>query len=292
VRPWALAVLAAALLAGCAGTPAPDVPGPAAPPDTVSVAGAVHDETLAPVAGATVSIRMADRSTVTDASGAFRFDGLARSAYLVDASAEGFVPATLLAEPDGSGASLAFVLERVPSQRPAVAVEHFRGILRCALEALIISPSCDAAIEAAGGDPVFDDVSAFDLPVGPGWRALVVDVDFDPGAHPGIDGLRLAARGASDPGEAGQYEQFGRFNGSEPFTVLLRPGAEYPGGSGPIPATTSLFHFDVYPHSHGWHPGGLGVLGVGAGVDVAFDVYATVFYNQEAPAGYTLLGGA
>src|SRR5687768_17022895 len=164
----------------------------------MAIVGVVQDASFAPVAGAEVSIRLVGETAVTDASGGFRFDGLAPSAYLVDVNATGFQPATLTAEPaTASNASLSFILVRPPSLRPALVVDHFRGILQCASEALIISPSCDSAASALPSQPhVFNDTSDFGLAIEPNWSAVVVDVDFDPGSHPGLDGLRLAVRGA------------------------------------------------------------------------------------------------
>lgn len=295
MRHRAILLLAALLLAGCADDPASGLPEPTASPSTMAIVGLVQDEAFTPVGGANVTLRLVGRATVTDASGGFRFDGLAPSAYLVDVNATGFQGATLTAEPGAGNASLSFVLARPPSLRPTMAFEHFRGILQCAFEAAIISPSCDTALSVAPGSPhVFNDTSSFEAGLDPNWGTVVVDVDFDAAAHPGLDGLRLVARGAADAGETGEYQQFGRFNGSEPFTVRLEPGATYPDGAGPVPAATSLFRFEVYPQSHGWHAtcAAACLLGAGASVDVSFELYVTVFYNQKAPEGYTMLGTA
>lgn len=286
-------VAALILLAGCADSPGAANPQLPARPATMAIVGLVQDETFAPIAGAQVSIRLVGLSTVTDASGGFRFEGLAVSAYLVDVEAPGYQPATLTAEPTEGNASLAFVLSRPPSLLPRTELVHFRGILQCAAEALIISPSCDSALTAAGGPALFNDTSRFGLGLLPNWGSVVVDVDFDPGSHPGLDGLRLTVRGARDDGGGGDYEQYGRFTGPGPFTAVVEPGQEYPDGSGPVPPETTLLRLEVYPQSHGWHATceAACFLGVGAALDVSFDLYVTVFYNQRAPAGYSLLEG-
>jgi hypothetical protein len=295
VRPRVALLLAAALLlAGCAASPESKLPAPTPTPTDMSIVGLVQDESFVPIPGANVSLRLVNRTTTTDGQGSFRFDGLAESAYLVDVDAPGYDPATLTAEPaTATNASLSFILRRPLSLRPSVSTEHFRGILQCAFEAAIISPSCDSALTVAPGAPhVFNDTAAFDMGVNPNWDAVVVDVDFDPGANPGLDGLRLVARGLGDGDQFGDYQQFGRFNASSPFTVLLQPGAAYADGTGPLPANTTLFRFEVYPQSHGWHAtcAAACLLGAGAGVNVSFDLYVSVFYNQKAPDGYTLLG--
>jgi len=209
-------------------------------------------------------------------------------------------PATLTAEPAvaAHNASLHFVLAKPVSLRPAPEVSAFKGILQCAAEYVIISPSCDTIVTFAGGPGVFTDTSSFDLGVRRNWSAVVVDVKFDPGASPGLDGLRLVVRGVDDPNKLDSYQQFGRFTDAKPFTAILQPGATYDEGVGRVPANTTAFRFEVYPQSFGWHtvcdPAVTHdcFLGVGAGLDVKFDLYVSVFYNQPVPEGYSLLGKA
>lgn len=294
---FALLAMAVVLLAGCSDSPASRLPAPTANPTTMAIVGLVQDEGFVPVPGASVALRLVGRTTTTDAQGNFRFDGLAPSAYLVDVNATGFEAATLTAEPSAtSNASLNFILRKPPSLQPSISVEHYRGILQCAFEALIISPSCDSAVAdpPVGGPRVFNDTSSFELGVNPRWGTVVADVAFDAGANPGLDGLRLVVRGVGDGDRLGDYQQFGRFNASHPFTVRLQPGGSYPDGTGPLPADTTLFRFEVYPQSYGWHStcdAGQCLLGAGAGADVTFDLYVSVFYNQQAPDGYTMLEG-
>src|SRR5689334_24580042 len=101
----------------------------------MSIVGLVQDDALNPVAGAVLHIRLTDLTTQSDAAGNFRFDGLAPSAYLVDANATGFEGATLTAEPSATlNSSLNFVLAKPTSLRPRTEVSHFKGILQCAAE--------------------------------------------------------------------------------------------------------------------------------------------------------------
>lgn len=284
--------LTATLVAGCAGPDdAEAVSADPAAQSTMTILGLVQDEGLAGIAGATVHVRNLDANATTDAAGNFRIEGLLPSAYLVDVAADGFENATLTAEPSATNnASLNFVLSRPASLRPASEVAHFKGILQCAAEYVIISPSCDTIVTFAGGPTVFEDTSTFDLGVRPGWSGVAVDVDFDPGASPGLDGLRLVVRGVDDTAQLNEYQQYGRFNAPEPFTAVLQPGQTYEEADVPVPANTTAFRFQVYPQSHGWHAtcAAACALGVGAGVDVSFDLYVTVFYNQAVPQGYTL----
>ena len=294
----AAAAVAASLLAGCAGPAATSDKSTdgAAAPSSMTIVGLVQDEAFGAVAGAQVSLRLVDRTTVTDDAGGFRFDGLPLSAYLVDVNASGFEPATLTAEPSPDGnSSLGFVLLQATSLRPRTESMHFKGIFECAFEALIIPGSCDTASTTFGGPGVFNDTSVFQVGLGRRWQSVVVDVDFDPGTHPGLEGLRLVVRGVNDEDQLNEYQQYGRFSGSAPFTARVDVNATYEDGTAAVPSNLTLMELTVYPQGHGWHQaceptGEFGCfLGAGAAADLQFDLYVTVFYNEPAPDGFTLL---
>ena len=297
--PFAVLAVAASLLAGCAGPASPsddDVPTATAGPLSMSIVGLVQDEGFNGIGGAQVALRLFNQSTVTDAAGAFRFEGLPLSAYLVDVNATGFEPATLTAEPSPDGnSSLNFVLSQATSLRPRIEVTHLKGIFECAFEAVIIPGSCDTASTTFGGPGVFNDTSVFQVGLGRRWQSIVVDVDFEPGNSPGLEGLRLVVRGVDDADKLNEYQQYGRFSGSAPFTARIDVNGSYDEGTAPVPGNITLAELVMYPQGHGWHQvceptEQFGCfLGVGAGTDVQFDLYVTVFYNQVAPEGYTLL---
>lgn len=293
-----LALAAALLVAGCAGPGADDEgTSDATAPTTMSIIGLVQDEDLAAVPGATVEVRMQNLTTTTDAAGGFRFEGLLLSAYLVDVHAEGFENATLTAVPTtGANASLNFVLAKPASLQPSFAITHFEGIYQCAFEALIIPGSCDVLLEETQtGLSPFSDTSTFQLGLAPHWQAVAIDVDFDLSTSPGLEGLRLVVRGVDDSDQLNAYRQYGRFSGADPFTATLTVGETYTDGDAPVPGNLTALELVVYPQGHGYHQaceptGQFGCfLGAGAAIDVTFDLYVTVFYNQPAPDGYSLL---
>ena len=310
MRALSVLLLATALLTGCTGdadtvpldavdqgTPGapPATPGPTVeteqPPApageaTMTVSGVVQDEDARPVEGATVTLLGQNRTRATDAAGAFVFENVPVGFHVLRADATDFLPAELTARPDGGSVSVVFVLQRF-AEEPYHQTVQFQGVMQCAAEYLIISPSCDALLEFAGGPSVTEDETVFEAAVEPNWRTLVLDLEFDDGAHPGLDGLRVTVRGATDRADTGTYEQYARLYGAD--TYRIQPGGEYEDGTGPVPQNATTFQFEVYPHSHAYHPGGAGLLGVGLGVDVTFDLYATTFYVEDAPDGWSIL---
>lgn len=312
MRALSVLLLVTALLAGCTGdadtvpldavdrggpgTP-PPTPGPAveteqppAPEDepVMAVSGVVNDEDARPVEGATVTLLGLNRTRHADAAGAFVFENVPVGFHVLRADASDFLPAEVTARPvgDGGTVSVVIVLQRF-AEEPYHQTVQFQGVMQCAAEYLIISPSCDTLLEFAGGPSVTEDETVFEARVEPNWRTVVLDLDFDGEAHPGLDGLRVTVRGATDRADTGTYEQYARLYGAD--TYRIQPGGEYEDGTGPVPQNATTFQFEVYPHSHAYHPGGAGLLGVGLGVDVTFDLYATAFYVDGAPDGWSLL---
>jgi Carboxypeptidase regulatory-like domain len=297
VRNLLPAVLVAALLmAGCSdpGKATTEAPGAVVTASTMAIVGLVQDEALQPIAGANVTLRLLDRATVTDTTGGFRFDNLSISAYLVDVNATGFEPASLTAEPAiGQNSSLSFILLQQTSLRPRATVEHLEGVYQCGFEALIIPGSCDVLLEEAG-QSAFDDTSTFQIGLDRRWQSVAVDVDFDLSANPGLEGLRLTVRGINDADKWNDYQEYGHFSGAEPFTAIVDVNGTYEDGDAAVPGNLTALELVVYPQGYGWHATcdvdeRSCALGVGAGIDIQFDLYVTVFYNQRAPEGYTLL---
>jgi hypothetical protein len=291
------ALVAALSLAGCSDKE-PGATGDPAAAEAMAIVGLVQNETFAPVAGAQVSLRMTDHVVTTDADGLFGFRDLPLSPYLVDVTATGFENATLNAQP-AHNVSLSFVLLRPVPTIPEPVQLHYQGSFDCAFEAAIITPSCDTTLdlvreatpetpEAVPEQPdAFEDISTFEAPLGARWSTVVVDIDFE--SHPGLDGMRLTLQGKNDADQLGSYETYGQFHGAQPFTARVEPGQSYEGGDREVPLNATMMQFEVYPQSHFWHPAGAGVLGVGAGMDVQFDVYVTIFFVDPAPEGYSLL---
>lgn len=117
-------LLGAALLAGCVGsnasekagpsTPIPEAPPPAVTVETGSIAGAVTDDELRPIPGATVAVVETAQETKTDQAGAFTFNELAPGPYRVIAQTLGYEQAARKVEvAAGEITKLSFALKPV-----------------------------------------------------------------------------------------------------------------------------------------------------------------------------------
>lgn len=284
-------LLVAATLSGCADEPAtiPDESVQEHPnaPESITIRGIVQDGSVTPIANARVTIPVLDLETTTDATGLFSFLDVpsGNGRYVVQANATNFHGAQLTF----TGDELLFVLQRFQQEAFEVTTQ-FNGIWQCAAEYLIITPNCDEWARA-GGVSVFEGTSEFDVLTDANWKTIVVDLIWE-GEHPGIAGLRTAVSGATDPNELTQYDKYGDWNGQESFTFRLEPGVVYDEGI-PFPSNQTGLRFNVYPLSHGYHAtcqelGGPCLLGVGAGVDIQFELFVTVFYAEAAPENWSI----
>lgn len=291
-----LLLLVAVALAGCSEeTPEP---APVEEATTITLSGIVQDRNVLPVAGATVTVRDSNLTATTGPDGLFSFPDLDDGFFIVDATAPDHDEVTLTHRP-GDTPELLFVLTRL-TQDPFQATQSFRGIIECAAEYLIITPSCDTITEftaeqgvplPGGGDLVADE-SEFDIQVDSGWETIVVDVVFDLSSHPGLEAVRTTFSAASDPNQLTSYEQYGRFQGPTSYTIRIDPGATYPDGVEPVDGNLTAFRLNLYGQGHGWHQvcdpvSGTCTLGAGATLDLRFDVFVTAFYVEPAPEGWS-----
>ena len=303
-KPLLSALVTCLLLAGCTGSSEPPVtastqgdnPAPVTLAGTESIAlrGHVFTPSLTPIENATVAVVASELTAVTGADGGFDFGELEPRIYTLVANAAGYLETALTVTPEQSAEKVRLVMQAGMPVVPYTQTYAFSGIMQCAFEALIISPSCDSALTAVPGQPVppfFDTNQSFLFQAEPGWKTLVVDVVFDGEAYPGLAGLRITVRGSLDPDGGGEYLQYGRWYGPESFTATIEPGGKYEDGTEAVPENATGFQVDTYPHSHLWHAGEASpFLGVGFAQDVRFDLYATLFYVDPAPEGFTLRG--
>ena len=155
-----LLLLVAVALAGCSADE-PEAPAEIpAEATTVTLSGIVQDRNVVPLEGAAVSIRDSNLTFITGIDGRFAFPDLESGFYILDATAPDHDTVTLTHRP-GDVPELLFVLTRITID-PYQDTQHFQGIVECAAEYLIITPSCDTITEyvAEQGVPLPGGASA------------------------------------------------------------------------------------------------------------------------------------
>ncbi|HUR62543.1 MAG TPA: carboxypeptidase-like regulatory domain-containing protein [Candidatus Thermoplasmatota archaeon] len=295
MRPGLACPLAVALLlAGCAHAPGPEASQTTTDllASRLDIHGVVVDEGLRPLS-ANVTLVETNETQATE-DGVFRFDDLAPGVHGLRVSSFGFRTQLLTVSPEMAADEVRIVLEALPGLVPYNQTLHFHGFMECALEALIITPSCDTLLTdpRVGGPMIFPSNTSAVFPVQNAWRTVLADLVFDPDASPALQGLHVTVRGGQDDDALASYEQYGRFDGSAPFQFRIEPGQTYRDGTSAVPANTTVFVMDVYPEGLGYgevcDPSETFncFLGVGAGQNIEFDLYVTTFYVDPAPQDF------
>lgn len=273
MRVWACALLLLPLLAGCSAPPAK----PDAPQAGPQVQGWVVDETLRPIADASVVLVGVGVEARTDTDGHYQFEAPSGVDLLVTVTAPGFLPAS---QATGAFAGavhvMNFTLERVPVERPYQVVESFNGFLRCGVVAVVLEdPSKPHEHQGVRCSTVLEDTrNQWQARIPDNVTGIVLEVDWEPG-NPTATALVLKAV-IDATGEVLAFlegppilkVQFSQDKvaqtvraGFVDYTVQVEAGA----GTG--------------GHEHG----ALGVFH-----EQAFTLYATSFYNGPADPAYTV----
>jgi hypothetical protein len=288
VRPVPILLVALALLsAGCVGTeeaPSPidtavsKITGPTeaelrATPG--SIEGLVLTPSVAPIANARVTLLRENVSATTDASGFFRFAGLANGNYLVSAEADGYRARTVEATAtNGTVFELNLTLTAAPPTTPFVESREIAGLLSCGV--VVDAPTGRQEPPCAAADPNHRD--AFEIDLMDDAKGLVLELAWDPSANPGAARLTMLAETV---GYGAMDEQLGLATGEGGYARIEVPQAMlekyYPEG-GRYRVVVSLEPLAAPP--------------AGVAFQTAFTVYASAFHHAPAPSGFSLVGGA
>ncbi len=289
--------LMATTLSGCLDGEGTGTDGPQ-PVPKVPVHGQVLSPAFNPVAGAIVTLQnpgaVLDDGTVleslqmieatTDDDGMFTIQSFPGSHRLLVEHLD-YEPIETTVEVPGDNITLTAI--PLPEDGP-VPFQHqfpFDGYIECALEALIITPSCDTILTETPVDQVFEDDSVFEIELEDAWNTVVLDVHFDADDHPGLAGLRASVYAPNADAEVFSYERITQAWDSGPFTLRIDPATDY-GDAVPSPDGAGGLRFEFFGHGH--EPDGNPLLGVGATQALSFQVIATVFYHEPAPEGWSV----
>lgn len=144
MRTWALAVLAMLFLAGCSsGGNGPQVT--PIDPDVGVIRGLVVDQSIAPIAGALITIS-GGRNATTDAAGAFNFTDVVPGDYVVAVTKAGFKGSQVTTHVVGGESEpdmVKLLLERISQATPYL--DHFKleGFYSCTFALPFVTDSCE-----------------------------------------------------------------------------------------------------------------------------------------------------
>lgn len=181
--PWIVAL--ALVLSGCVSAESSEKkeesgPGPAPPAaptgDTGSVQGTVTDDSFQPIASAQLLLQEAEMTAVTDAAGAFTFNGVAPGSYSLFAAALGYESLSKRIEVRAAEiTSATFKLAPLPVKEPYYETWGDRGYFECSWSIWVARGPCFFP----GPQPSFpNNRRQFDYVVAEGAMTVVVEMTW------------------------------------------------------------------------------------------------------------------
>ncbi|HUR64281.1 MAG TPA: carboxypeptidase-like regulatory domain-containing protein [Candidatus Thermoplasmatota archaeon] len=289
-----LAVLAVASLAGCSQKAATAAETVAPTATTGTVRGVVVDAAIRPLAGVLLTLRVGDKSTLsnTTADGLFRFEGVPAGSQVLRAHRTGYLDVQLqvqveagVAEPKETKVTLDIdPVYRKPFLQPF----KFTGIMECSAVANAPPPAGRVAVAACAlpgqttgvsatqdsfiavhtldvGKPQFVQSELVWTPSGPLANTLLLYMDE-----------RNHTAGAAQVGAGGAqtgYTELASVSGTSPLVVHVEGPAVNRLGRG----------YDLQLRVFAWFQD---PVPVGAVVEQTFTLYSTAFYGFKPPAGW------
>jgi hypothetical protein len=217
------------------------------------LAGVVVDQAIRPIEGARVRLPTLDLEEATARDGSFAFVDLVPSVYLVHVEAAGFRPAeATVSVEDGDFTRAKVVLTAIPPPAPYHTVQALEGYAEATASPHAATNSgCEAC--------------TFDFQIDPdGLVAVIVEAAYETPAGANQRGF-VACWGCDT------YLCVGCGAEPAPMRLELR---------GDDLANRTVFRLEVIPTTSPAPETG-----------VRFDVYATAFYHQLPPAGWSFLAG-
>lgn len=272
-----------------------------------TVSGTVTDDEHRPIHGASVRHAASNQTATSDAQGAYTLQSVPEGASTVHVSVLGFAgqEQEVMVQP-GTTVTVDFALEPLASVEPYSRLFVFDGTYDCAFEAVILTGDCLILYESQVGepDPVTEEEFAFRLPIEPGWEGVVLEMTWTVAGNNQLEGMRLYLEHGNGT-ETGHSVKTARIDGPDsPLRLDVDRGAPHPSAD-TYPETTTQAQIpdegeeaqvrafprgNLYEHtSQVCDADGRCLLGIGVGLDVSFTIYATVFYNQGAPDGYSAI---
>jgi hypothetical protein len=308
------------LLGARSGSNGPDASREGAAPGGSAVARAaagdlrlfVHARDLAPIANATVTVD--NRTATTGADGIAKLRGLpvglqearvekpgyraARLGVEIHEGVEAYAEATLALD-EGLG----MVAEGAHDGHvDARVVLEYEGYFDCSATYVIITGDCLTVVQnvtSSAGAPVqpgdsTNEANAFDFPLDLGWKSAVLELEWTQATTSVSSGMSISVEPTEAPAD-GHAARYARVEGESILRMQLDAGVKHETATAddmPNPLGGELVRARVFLLGEADNPGGTDFLGVGASLGQRFTLYVTVFYDEVAPASYTIKGGA
>lgn len=260
-------LLTGILLAGCTKDEGP-VQTSAIEPGYLT--GTVTDIAMVPLAGVNVTVEGTNESALTDAAGAFTFTLLPGEYVVLAAHGDHKTGALRASVLSAQPSTLAFTLDPIPRITPRVEVAEAAGYLGCG--AYVLRSGERTLVPCGENDPNEQPDVEFPLMTREGLETIVVEVAWEAGTD-AARSLRIDA--AIRNGD--ELVALGAVEGRSPLSLPI-PGRLVEGDSIVVTASPAGSFLDEE-------------AGADAGfvLQQDFTAYASLFYYEAAPGGYSAL---
>jgi hypothetical protein len=293
-----VALVAAALLAGCSGgegeAAAPVGPGQA------TLRGVVVTAAIVPIEGASVTVEPGGLNATTDAAGEFEVGPLDAGAYSLAVRAEGYAAERLAVEASpGNDDLVNVVLEAVSTGVPYSELLHFEAFIECSYAQNVGGVvggdfSCFGLTDLVLGVKIDNDVNNFPFTVNAGgFKGLLFEMVWEPqSTMPDYAAYIRNPLGVGEVGGVGQEHQYWADGGPSPFRAWVYQGIE-----NELAYDGDVFHPDQnmsadYEILVGGVTSGSQPAEVAFALNQYLDVFVTLFYNALGDESYSAFSPA
>jgi hypothetical protein len=268
-RVLAVAFLTLAL-AGCSEDPSSAVPvEPVVSGETGMIRGVVLGTTVTPIVGANVTIDGYSVLAITNADGAFAFEGLAAGSYFLNAQHPDFFAGKASTQVVAGAADppiVKFSLQPQLKFTPFAEPFEFKGFLQCSYRFLLVANNC----------PGGNSEVTYPISIVPEW--VQSQLQWASGSPAG-DALSFDF---TVPGTTVDYLEA---EGVSPLTIMAPPEEIKKNGLGSgLDLYLRVFTSDAPGTGTGLVP-----FGVGFQLDQEFTIYTHIFYGFQPFDGWTFL---
>jgi hypothetical protein len=292
--PPVVALLLAALLAGCSGEAGEP---PEAGPGQGTLRGVVVTAAIVPIAGATVTAEPGGLEATTDESGEFTLGPLEPGAYGLQVRAQGYAPQRLAAQVvEGEGELLHVVLAAVASDVPYSELLHYEAFIECSYAQNIGGVvggdfSCFGLSDLVLQVEIDNDVNTFPLHVNAGgFKGLLFEMVWEPqSTMPEFAGYIRSPVAVGEAGGLGLEHQYWANSSANPMREWVLQGVEnnlaYDGDVfHPDPAAAGEYEILVGGVTSGDQPAEAAFA-----LNQYLDLFVTTFYNALGGDAYSAI---